>query len=146
MRITWSRLLVLLIALPLGSCFDDEATCPTCPPANTSRIEVRLPLAGEIDSVHVFMDGAARVTVKRDQRRSFEGLSAGVHTVMVVRWFEDFGIVTSRTSTVLVKLDQGERRFIVFHNDFPLIADASPFGHPPVPLAVRLSHHGWASA
>lgn len=134
-RLAWSRLLILLLALPLASCFDGEATCPTCPPDNSGRIDVPLPQNGEADSLHVFLDGGARVTVRRGGRASFQGLSSGAHSVEVVRWFEDFGLITTRSSVVEVRLEPGEARVIVLHNDFPLIADTSLPGHAPASRA-----------
>lgn len=145
-RIAWSRLLILLIALPLASCFDGQEACLTCPPENSGRIDVLVPLLGETDSLHVNLDGGARVTVRRGRRVSFEGLSAGVHTVQVVRWFEDFSGVTSKTSVVEVRLERGDSRVILFHNDFPLVSAASPPGHISAPPAAVPAHDGWASA
>ncbi len=136
-RIAWSRLVILLLALPLASCSNDEGTCPTCPPDNSGRIEVVLALNGEADSLHVNVDGGDSLTVRRGRRVSFEGLSAGAHSVKVRRYFEAFDFVTSRASSVEIRLEQGEARVIVFHNDFPLVADASVPGHAPAALAAR---------
>ena len=125
----------------------------TCPPEDGGRIDVVVPKFGEVDSVHVKVDGGAQFTVRRNSRGSALGLLAGVHTVVIVRYFEDFGIITTKSSVVEVSLGRGEARVIIFHNDFPLVADARlgppPASRPeraPLALAFRGSHPGWAFA
>jgi hypothetical protein len=145
-RLAWIRLAIVLIALPLASCFNDEGTCPTCPPDNSGRIDVLLAQDGDADSLHVTMDGGQRITLKRGKRISYTQLSAGTHSFVLVRWFEDFGLITTRTTTVDVKLAPGEARVILMHNDFPLVVDAFRPGRAPLPLAARPAPHGWASA
>jgi hypothetical protein len=154
-RVTWCRLLILLMALPLASCFGANEPCPTCPPEDSARIDVKVPKVGEVDSVHVKVDGGAPFTVRRDKRGSVQGLRAGVHTVEIVRYFSSFGIVSTRSSVIEVSLGRGETRVIVFHNDFPLVADASRPGRaspdsrpdrPPPAPAFRTFHPGWALA
>jgi hypothetical protein len=135
-RFAWIRLIVLLFALPVASCFDAETDCPTCPPVDSGRIDVLLPQDGEADSAHVNLDGGARVTLRRGKRISFEGLSPGGHSIKVVRWYSDFGVITSTTSLVEIWLEKGETRVLVFHNNFPLVADAQWPGHAPGALAA----------
>ncbi len=124
-RLAWIRLAIVLIALPLASCFNDETTCPTCPPDNSGRIDVLLTQNSPVDSLHVTIDSGQPVTLKRGGRTSFRDLSAGSHSFIVVRFYNDFGFVFSRTTTLAVRLAQGETRVIVLHNEFPLVADAS---------------------
>jgi hypothetical protein len=124
-RTAWSRLTLALIALgalALVSCFHDVGDCPTCPGVNSSTIEVDVPLAGLLDSVHVSVDGGAQVSVRRNRRQTFANLSRGTHEVTLVRWFSIDGNVTSRSSSLRIELERGETRVIIFHNDFPLIA------------------------
>jgi len=135
-RIVWRPLIAALVAIPLASCFYDSTDCPTCPPENSSRIEVLVKQNGLVDSVQAQVDGGAPVKVRRnrleDRRYTFDGLNAGTHSVTVTRWFFADDLVTSRTSTFQIVLSRGEARTIVFHNDFPLIA-----GSPePAPRAV----------
>ena len=135
-RITWNRLIVLLFALPLGSCIGDEtSTCSTCPLDLSARLNIAVSSTGLVDSVHITVDGGPRVTVKRGGRRSFEGLSAGLHQISTVRWFSDQGVAFRRPADRFqIRLERGETRAIVFHNDFPLITalphPASPDGEP----------------
>lgn len=140
-RATWSRLVPLLLALPLASCFDADTTCPTCPPENSARIVVQVPANGEVDSIHVVLDGGPRATVRRGTARSFEGLSRGVHSLALVRWYEDFGLITTRSTTMRVVLDQGETRVLIFHGDFPLMARGHSPGRDPAALAHRPAPH-----
>ncbi len=128
-RVAWSRLLVApiaLVALALVSCFQDVGKCPTCPAANSGRIEVLVRQNGLVDSVQVTLDGGSQVTVRRDRRgdrrHAYEGLSVGTHDVTITRWFKNIDeVVSSRSSSIQIKLDRGETRTIVFHNDFPLV-------------------------
>ncbi len=121
-HIAWSHPIILLLALPLGSCFNDETACSTCPPDNGARIDALVPKTGVLDSVRLAVDGGAPVIVRRGQRGGVEGLSRGTHDVEVVRWIAPDGVVSARTSLLRIQLDQGEVRVIVFHNDFPLVA------------------------
>lgn len=141
-RVTWSRLTVLAVvaigALGLASCFHDVGDCPTCPGLISSSIEIQVPQFGLLDSVHVSVDGSDEVTVKRNRTYTFRDLTAGTHEVTLVRWIStDNG--ASRTSTLFIQLDRGEKRFIIFHNDFPLVAWA-PSADPGwrAPLAPRM--------
>lgn len=123
-RTAWKLLTALALAAPLAACSTEDGPCPTCPPDESGRIEVVVSLLGEVDSVHVTINSAFRGTVKRGRRGEFGGLARGTHAVTTVRWFENEGIVTSRTATILVRLEQGERRTLLFHNDYPLIVRA----------------------
>ncbi len=123
-----------LLALGLVSCFHDVGDCPTCPQPRSSSLDVVVSKNGLVDSVHVAVDGGAQVTVRRDRRHTFAGLSRGDHDVLVTRWFFIDGLLSSRTSTVRVRLERGEARTLVFHNDFPLIAAAPA---PPATTAGR---------
>ena len=89
--------------------------------------------SGSVDSIHVALDGGARVTVRRDRRHIYHGLNHGAHDVTITRWFFTDGLLTSRTSTLRIQLERGESRTIVFHNDFPLVGQASPPDAGPVP-------------
>ena len=120
-RIASRKLLLLLLALPLASCFDDVKTCSTCPPDLSASLEVTLPQTSLLDSVQVSVDGGATLTVRRGRHGAVERLSGGSHQVKVVRWFSSEGIASSKTSYLEVVLERGETRFITFHNDFPLI-------------------------
>ena len=75
-RIVWRPLLAALVALPLASCFYDSTDCPTCPPENSSRIEVLVRRGGLVDSVQAQVDGGAPVVVRRnrleDRRYTFD--------------------------------------------------------------------------
>lgn len=142
-RTTWIRLLVVLIALPLASCLDRDEECLTCPSENSASIDVVVARFGDIDSVHVRVDGGTRVTVKRDKRTSFEGLASGDHAIQVVRWYQNQGIVTSKTSDFTIRLEAGETRVILLHNDFPLVTQDFPPMRAPAPEA---SHPGWDRA
>jgi hypothetical protein len=131
LRTAWSRLTVALIALcalALVSCFHDVGECPTCPGVNSGSIEVAVPQFGLVDSVQVRMDGGGQVSVQRNRRYAFVDLSAATHEVTLLRWFSIDGSVTSRASLLRIKLDRGERRVIVFHNDFPLVTWAPTYG------------------
>jgi hypothetical protein len=124
-RVTWSRLTIIPAAigmLALASCLQGVSDCPTCPGAKSGSIEVLVPQFGLLDSIHVQVDGGAQVTVKRNKRYAFENLSVGTHEVTLVRWLIENGGVTFRSSTLFIKLDRGETRTILFHNDFPLVA------------------------
>jgi hypothetical protein len=130
-RIAWSSLVILVLALPLASCFDDEGTCPTCPPEKSSRIDfIARPVQLQsnnrdtlkLDSVHVSVDGGSRVTARPGQRLTFEGLSRGAHDVKIVRWFTHNDISESRSSSLQIELTQGETRVIDFHDDFARVA------------------------
>ena len=141
-RVTWSRLTVIAVVtmgvLGLSSCFHDVGDCPTCPGVNSGSIEIQVPQFGLLDSVHVQVDGGALVTVKRNRTHAFQNLSAGTHEVTLVRWIStDNG--ASRASTLFIRLDRGEKRYILFHNDFPLVAWA-PSADPGwrAPLAPRM--------
>lgn len=120
-RVAWSRLVIALIALPLVSCFEDAGDCPTCPPLDGGRIEVLVPQAGLVDSIHVRLDGGSQVTVRRNRRHAFEGLSEGTHEVTVTRWFYILEVLSSQTSTLQIQLARGETRTVVFHADFPRV-------------------------
>ena len=122
-RIAWNRLIVLLFALPLASCIGDEtSTCSTCPPELSARLNIAVSPNGAVDSVQITLDAGSRVTVKRGGRRTFDGLSAGLHQVTAVRWFTSFSVAIPRPEDrIQIRLDRGETRAIVFHNDFPLI-------------------------
>lgn len=141
-RVAWSRVTVVLFAmgaLALASCLQDVGDCPTCPDLNSGSIEVLLPQFGQLDSVQVRMDGGAQVSVRRNQRFAFQNLSPGTHEVTLVRWLVVEGVVVSRPSTLLIRLDRGETRIILFHNDFPLVAWApSPDPGGRVPPAPRM--------
>jgi hypothetical protein len=134
-RATWARLLLLLLVVPLASCFDADETCPVCPPEDSSRIDVVVPADSEVDSIHVNVDGLPRATVRRGQRIAFPGLPRGLHTVATVRWYESFGLVTSRSSSMQIQLERGETRVLIFHNDFPRVAG----GHAPPGAALALA-------
>ena len=132
-RVARSRLLVtfaVLAALGLVSCFTDVSKCPTCPDESSGRIDVLVARNGLIDSLHITVDGGDRVTVRRDPRRevryAFRDLSVGTHAVSITRWFFIDGLLSSRSSVLEVRLERGESRTIVFHNDFPLVTWA-PF-------------------
>lgn len=136
----WRRLpvaLVLAAALGQVSCFHDATDCPTCPGVNSARIEVAVPQLGTLDSVQARVDGGAQVTVRRNRRHAFENLSAGTHEVTLVRWFTIDGGVSSRAAVLRIRLDRGETRRIVFHNDFPLVAWVSPAALPRAAAARR---------
>ena len=121
-RIAWSRLVVLLFALPLASCIGDEpGSCPTCPPENSGRIEVVVAQTGLVDSVHITVDGGSRVTVRRGRRGTFQGLSRGTHAISTVRWFSFEGVAFPRSTDLRILLERGETRVILFQNDFPLV-------------------------
>ena len=138
-----NRLLVapiLLLALGLASCFDDVGDCPTCPAVNGARIDILMPQFGAVDSIHATLDGGARVTVRRNQRFSFQNLSAGTHAVTITRWFYIDQVLTSRTQTLQIVLARGETRTIVFHNDFPLVTWADPPGASPAVARHARSH------
>jgi len=153
-RVAWCRLLLLVLALPLASCFKANDACQTCPQDNSGRIDVAVPKDGAVDSVHALMDGGASISVKRSQRGSFLDLAPGTYTVQITRYFSSFGIVSTKYSVVEVQLIQGETRVIVFHNDFPLVTEAvSPDPAKPAPpdrvppsLAFLTPHPGWAIA
>ena len=133
-RIAWSRLVVLLLALPFASCIGDETSeCPTCPPENSGRLAIFVPQTGLVDSVHISVDGGARVTVKRNVRYTFENLARGDHAVSTVRWFSTEGVPFPRGEDFTIRLERGETRTIVFQNDFPLI---SWMPRPAAPHAV----------
>lgn len=136
-RVVWSRFLVLLIALPLASCFERGASCPTCPPEKSGRIAVILVQGAGPDSLHVTLDGGARRTVRRNSRVTFTDLGAGLHSVTVVRWYFKEFVLSSKTGSVEIHLQPGEFRVINYHNDFPMITDASVRRRAPAPLAVR---------
>lgn len=130
-RVAWNHLVIALIALPLVSCFQDVGECPTCPGVNSGRIEVRVPQTGLIDSIYVWLNSSSRVIVRRNRSHTFENLSSGTHDVAITRWFYIDEALTSRSSSLQVRLDRGEARVIKFHNDFPLVAwtptpDAAP--------------------
>jgi len=135
-RITWSCLLLLVLALPLASCFTNPSTCPTCPAEQSGRIEfvarpVRLPGGSSfdtlrLDSVHVSVDGGARVTALPGQRLTFDGLDSGAHDVKIVRWILHNSLPESPTSNLRIELARGETRTIVFHGDFPLVSWSPP--------------------
>ena len=118
-RAVWSFLLLLVLAVAVGSCFD-AGDCPTCPPQDSGRIDVLVSRSGTIDSVDVLLDGGPQVRVRRGQRTSFQGLKPGGHQVEAVRWYSP--PVRSRSSSVWIVLQRGETRVLVFHNDFPLVA------------------------
>ena len=150
-RVAWRHLLVAptaLAALTIVSCFHEAGECPTCPALDSGRIVVRVPKAGRVDSIHVRLDGGPRVTVRRDRSHAFENLTAGTHEVDITRWFIIDFILTSRTSSLRIKLDRGESRAIDFHNDFPVVTWA-PMPEwllaPDVAGSAR-SHSGWARA
>jgi hypothetical protein len=145
MRIAWSRLLILLIALPLGSCLDRDEACPTCPPEASARLELAVPKVGPVDSARFSVDGSAFVTVKRDKRGAIGDLTAGDHAVEVIRYYSAFGIVSTQTNDFSIRLDRGELRVIVLHHNFPLIAFAAPRARAPAP-ALSPFHSGWAGA
>lgn len=133
-RIAWSRLAILLFALPIVSCIGDETTeCPTCPPENSARLAISVTQTGLVDSVHITLDGGARVTVKRNVRFVFESLARGDHAVHTVRWFSSEGVPFPRSEDFTIRLERGETRTIVFQNDFPLISWAP---RPAVPHTV----------
>jgi hypothetical protein len=136
-RLGWTRLIILLLVLPVVSCFDAQTTCPTCPPVDSARIDVLLPQNGEADSAQINLDARPRVTISRGKRVSFEGLSAGGHSLKVVRFYSDFGVITNTTSLVEVVLAEGETRVLIFHNNFPLVADARWPGRAPGALAAE---------
>jgi hypothetical protein len=141
-RVAWSHLLVApiaLVALTLVSCFDNPGECPACPAVDSGRIVVEVPRDGLVDSAHVRVDGDPPVTVRRDRDHAFENLSAGTHDVTVIRWFSIDQILTSRTSSLQIRLDRGETRTISFHNDFPRVTWA-PI--PEVGPATRRRGHG----
>jgi hypothetical protein len=132
-RFTRFAPLIALLALPLVSCFTDVGDCPTCPGDNSASIDVLVTQTGLVDSIHVSMDGGSQVTVRRNRRHVFENLSRGTHQVTITRWFFLNEILSSRTSSLQIRLEPGESRTIVFHNDFPLVA----WG--PAPAAKRLA-------
>lgn len=150
-RAAWSRLTIALIALgalAVVSCFQDVGDCPTCPAIDSGRIAVQVPPFGLLDSVQVAMDGGPLVNVPRNRRLTFTHLRAGTHEVTLVRWFSIDGTVTSRPSTLRIKLDRGESRVIEFHNDFPVVgwAPAADPDRTHGSLARALqTHPGWAS-
>jgi len=147
-RLTRSRLLAALLvfaALGVVSCFQDLGDCPTCPPVDSGRSDVIVPKAGLVDSIHVRLDGGTQVTVRRGFGLSYTGLSVGDHEVTITRWFFIEGLLTSRTSSLRVRLGRGESRTIIFHNDFPLVAggpapdaDRARGSRHPGPIARRL--------
>jgi hypothetical protein len=126
LRIAWSRLAILALGLSLASCLDDDKACPTCPPDNSARVVVQVSGQGLVDSVHVALDGGASVAAYRDERVIIGGLARGTHDVAIVRWIQTGGISAPRSSSFQIQLEQGETRLIVFHNDFPLIAESLP--------------------
>ena len=130
-RIAWSFLLLLVLALPLASCFDDESSCSTCPPEKSSRIDfiarpVRLQSQGSdtlrLDSVHVSVDGGSRLTVRSGERMRIDGLSSGAHDLRFVRWFTHNGAIESKSSNLQIRLARGETRVIEFNQDLMLVA------------------------
>ena len=130
-RVAWSRLLVApiaLVALALVSCFSDVGKCPTCPATNSGRIEVLLSKSGLVDSVYVTLDGGTQDTLYKDRRSdrrlAYDDLSVGTHKVTITRWFFSEDLVSSRTSSLQIRLERGETRVILFHNDFPLVSSA----------------------
>lgn len=134
-RVAWSCLVVLLFALPLASCFDQETSCPTCPAEASARIAVRLPLGAEADSLHVWMDSGDSTTVKRGGFATYTKLLPGVYTLTTSRWyFKDF-VLSVKTASVQVKVQAGEYRVITFQSDFPIITDATIRRRAPLPLA-----------
>ena len=125
-RFAWGLAFTLLFVLPLVSCIDDVPECPTCPATNGGTIEVRVDQNGLVDSAYVRVDGGSRVTLRRNQAHTFTNLNRGTHTVETTRWFSSEGVPSSRNQTFQIVLDRGERRTVVFHNDFPLITWARP--------------------
>ena len=148
-RTVWSRLSILALAIPLVSCFDTEATCPTCPRKDGASIVVALPLRGPVDSLHVNLDrGRDSVTVRRGGIATYGDLDPGTYLVRASRWYKTPGEnrVYTLTDSVNVKLELGEQRTVTFHNGFPIISDASVGRRAPAPLAARPARPGWTGA
>jgi len=120
-RIAWSLPVIAVLGLLLVSCFDDVGDCPSCPPQNSAVLRISVAQNGLVDSVQIRLDGGSQVTVRRKGEHRFESLGAGTHVVETTRWFNDFGIPSSRAETIRIELHRGETRTIAFHNDFPLI-------------------------
>lgn len=134
-RVAWGCLLLLVLALPLASCFNDESPCPTCPKQNSGRISVvvrRLVLPSyppdtlRLDSTQVRLDGGPTTTGRPGRTLTFVGLSRGRHEVKIVRWYTHNGLIESTGSTVLIELEEGELLIIDIHADFPRIAWSPP--------------------
>jgi hypothetical protein len=147
-RVAWNPLLVVpiaLVALTVVSCFDEPSDCPTCPALDSARISVGVTQNGQVDSVHVRIDGGPKVTVTKGTSHTFGNLSAGTHEVSIIRWFNIDQILTFRSSILQIRLDRGESRTITFHNDLPLVSWApmpvvgpapGRRGHDPIALRV----------
>ena len=142
-RVAWSLLLILLFALPLASCFDQES-CSTCPAPASARIGVRLPLGSARDSLHVWLvggvdderlDAGDSITIRRGGSLTYTKLLPGVYTLTASRWYLKDFVVFVKTASVQVKVEAGEYRVVTFQNDFPIVTDATIQRRAPLPLA-----------
>jgi len=121
-RVRWSLVAIVLLSLPLVSCFSDVGDCPTCPPVNSAGIGMFLPFDFDVDSVYVGIDGPLRYRVLRGDFAFINQLAAGTYKVDAVLFHSDeFGQVTTKAVSISVVLERGETRVVVFHHDFPVV-------------------------
>ncbi|MBI1795859.1 MAG: hypothetical protein HY076_05000 [Candidatus Eisenbacteria bacterium] len=140
-RSTWIALAAIAVVMAIG-CASNDIKCPTCPPANSGRIEVFAVI--DLDSVHVSVDGGPQATVTFNHRRDFTGLAKGTHTLTATIFRVVDFVPTTTDVKIQVLLDDGETRTVLFHHDFTGVVDRLPLGDPlPLARAGARSRAGW---